>query len=73
MFEVIRSFLFDGATFKRVVSDVAATAGIVASMPPVQAALAALLPGAEWVGPAAVLLGGVYSARARQKAEPPQP
>lgn len=73
MFEVIRSFLFDGATFKRVMSDATATAGIVASMPPAQAALGALMPGSEWVGPVAVLVGGVYSARARQKSAPPQP
>lgn len=72
MFEVIRSFFLDGATFKRTVSDVTTAVGIVATSPPAQAALTGLAPGAGWLGPALVLLGGFASARQRQNAAPPQ-
>lgn len=73
MFEVLRSFFLDGATFKRVVSDAGAIAGLVASVPPAQESLNLMFPGAGWLGPLVVLIGSAYSARARQKQSPPTP
>lgn len=68
----LRSFFLDQATFTRVLSDLTATVGLAASLPPSQALLAGLLPGAEWAGPVAAIVAGTYSARKRQVEAPPE-
>jgi len=72
MFQVLRDFFLDGATFKRVGSDVVAMIGVAATVPGANEAVAALFPGAGWVAPVVLLASIFYSARARQTQTPPK-
>lgn len=78
MFEVVRSFFLDGASFKRTVSDVAAFGGplvALATNPEVAQNLAVLgvsaSPKAQAIATLVSLAGALYSARARQVQTPP--
>ena len=71
MYQVLKDFFVDGATFKRAVSDVMTFAGAAAVTPGIAPAVASLFPGAGWIAPVALLAGAFYSARSRQLQTPP--